>query len=578
MAHVLDAWIYGVDPLTFLRMGDHLAACRRRYDDDPRVFNRLIEARLLENTHRLTVVLKPDREWQARTEAAFAEQMATVRGGMSDEAVDRMAADAAELDRLNSEPNSPEALAKLPQLTLGDLPEKPRHIPVDVGTVSGGVTLLRNDVFSNGVNYVELAFDLTGMDDGLWPYLPRYCDAIRKLGAAGMDYEAIAKRVAASTGGLDCRPTLLTHAEDSGNGVHQLRFVMKALDDTVEPALGVLHDLVFSVEPGDRTRMLDVLSQSRAWYRTNLVQRGMHTATLHASRGLTPEGHLWETINGVPQLPLMERLAGGFEAECEALTERIEAIRDFLLARGRLTVCFTGSDTAYATFASALEDWIGAMRDEPIGGAAVDFKPYDAPPREGLAGPVQVAFCVQEIPAPHFSHPDEPLLRVAAHLVRHDYILPEIRFKGNAYGAGFRHDGFASKIGLHSYRDPHVARTLQVFGGVTDYVKQAAWSEADVHRGIIAVAKEDERPIRPGTATTESLLRHLTGQTRAAREARYARLLGIDVAEAKRALLEVLEKSFDKSPVCVVSNRQKLEQANEQMPDGLLAIEDILAS
>ena len=114
----------------------------------------------------------------------------------------QIAAEAAELERHSGEPNSPEDLAKLPQLRVSDLPEEPLHIPTTVETVSG-CPLLRNDVFSNGVNYLTLNFDLQGLPEHLWQYLPRYTDAISKIGAGRMNYEQMARRTAAATGGLE---------------------------------------------------------------------------------------------------------------------------------------------------------------------------------------------------------------------------------------------------------------------------------------------------------------------------------------------------------------------------------------
>ena len=74
---------------------------------------------------------------------------------------------------------------------------------------------------------------------------------------------------------------------------------------------------------------------------------------------------------------------------------------------------------------------------EPITAAPIGFKPFGTPPREGLAAPIQIAHCTQMIPAPHYSHPDSELLTIGSHILENDYILPEIRFKGNAYGFHF---------------------------------------------------------------------------------------------------------------------------------------------
>ena len=576
MQRVLEAWVYGHDPLTFLRMRHHLSACRQRCQDDPALLGRCLRQKLVDNPHRLTVTLRPDRSWQQRTDEAFAARMKQVRAALTDEQMHAVAAEAEELDREAGQANAPEDLANLPQLKVTDLPAGPRHIPTTVEVLEGGVELLRNDVFANGVNYLELSFDLRGLPADLWPYLHRYTDTVHKLGAAGMDYEQIARRVARHTGGISCGAALSAHAADAARPVWAMRVRLKALDEQIAPAMEVLGDVLFGTDPRDGGRLRNVLDQAKARYRTRMVHHGPATAMRHAARGLTPEGHLAEVVGGLPQLGLADSLTGSFDEHSADLMDRIEAIRDFLLARQRCTASFTGSDAAGETVRQVLADWVGRMRSEAVADADVGFAPYGRPPREGLAGPIQVAHCVQAMPAPPHADASAPALTVGAHLLQFDYVLSEVRLKGNAYGAWCRYDNLDGLMDLGSYADPHVARTLAVFAGAADFVRRAAWTQVDVDRAIIATAKHDEQPIRPSGATAAALHRHLTGQTPERRERRYEAIRSAGVAGVRAALLDALDAGLPRSAVCVVSSRRKLEEANRQLPDGGLAIEDIL--
>ena len=572
---VVGSWIYGEDPLRFLRLGTHLATCRERWAEEPDLFARLLRERLLDNPHRLNLVMGPDRTMQQRLDERLTERVRQVEGDMSEAQIAQTTADAAELEQLNSTPNTPAQLASLPQLRVDDLPAALQHVATTVSDVAG-ITLLRNDVFSNGVNYLVLDFDLTGLPAELWPYLPRYLDATAKLGTEGAGYEEVARRKAAATGGIGASLSLGAHSVEAARTLRGVRFSLKALDDQIEEALSILGSVVFSVDPRDRARLQEVLVQARMRYRTGLVRNGARTASLHAGRGLDLEGHLAEIANGLPQLALCERLTGSFDAEHAALMERVERIRDFLLARGRLTVSHTGTEHGAACVSAALASWSGRLRDEPLTDVELGFKPYATPPREGLAAQMHVAYCAQVMPAPHFSQPEAVALEVGAHIVNLDWILPEIRFKGNAYGAWFRYDALGGSLGLGSYRDPHITRTLDVFGRSRDFVAEASWSETDIGRAIIAVAKRGFTPLRPRPATGLALQRHLAGITPEMREARHERLRATTAAEVRRTLEQTLAAGFPRSAVCVVSSRDKLEQANAELGGGLLAIEEIL--
>ena len=574
MQHILEPWSYGCDPLTMLYENDTLDACRKLWEGDRDIFNRMIRERLIDNPHRLDLAMQPDKEWQGRTDAAFGERMKAVRGELTDEDANRIASEAEELQKKAGTPNPPEALATLPQLTLGDLPRKPVHIPTSAEELPGGGCFLHNDVFANGINYLALDFDLRGLPEELWRWLPRYTETIDQLGAAGLNFEEMARRKSACTGGIGCSPNIGVHAADPAATAWGLRFSIKALDEQVEQALAVLADLIFEPDPHDEDRFSDVLVQRLAGLRTGLVNEGPATARRYASRGLTPEGHLNEIVSGLPQLELVGSLSRDSGALGGEMMDRIGQIAEFVRNRARAAVSFTGTDAAAETVKRTLGGWLGRMPAQIIEDAPTGFRAMDDIPRDGLAAPMQVAHCTQVIPAPHPSHPDAPLLLLAMQLLRVDYMISELRFKGNAYGASCTYSGGA--ITLSTYADPHIARTLDVFAALPDYVRRADWSEAEVRRAIVSTAKGAVRPIRPESATHVALTRHRTGETGAFRDERYARLLSATADDLRRALLDVFDANMAKAPVAVVSSREKIEKANSEMPGRPLAVRDIL--
>jgi len=570
-----QCWPYGGDPLTFLRMGDHLQACRQRYAAQNNMFNRLIQDGLLDNKHRLMVILRPDREAQARADAALSQRMTRQRAGFTPDQIAAIARSAAELEAAQGKPNPPEALAKLPQLRVKDLPAKPRHIPTEIATVAG-IEVLRNDVFTNGVNYVALDVDLAGLPVELYAWLPRFCEAVAKMGAAGQSFTRIAERRAAVTGGLGCSTLVCRHATEPTRTLRRLRFGMKSLDAQAEAAMRLLGDLVFDVDPRDRHRLRDVMTQTESRYRTTLVNDGWLTARRQAARGLSPEGALEHQFLSPEALKLVQNVLGDFDTGAKQLAQNVERIRDFLASRARWTVSFTGSDAAFRVFTDTLEEWAARMNGQRIVEALPPFEPFVVPPREGLAAPIKIAHCVKIMPAPHLAHPDVPLFRLGVYLAGFDYMLPEIRFKGNAYGAGAMHDDALGLFRLHSFADPHIAETLRIFDGLGDFIAEQKLTQADIDRAIVGSAKEAERPIRPEEATGLALTRHIRGDTNELRELRYADRFRATPQSVKQTFLNVLEANEAKSAVCVVASREKLQEANMALEARALVVTDIL--
>lgn len=564
-------WIHGKNPLELVNAGEHLKAIRAEYEKDPQLFTRLIQTRLIDNPHRLTIVFTPDRELAARQEAEIAERLKAIRQRMTDQDMQRIAERTAELDRLAAMQSTPEALATLPRLKVSDLPRKPREIPTEVQKLPGGPELLVNDVFANGVNYLIIDFDVAHLPLELLEYLPLYGDCVRKMGAAGQNYIQIAERVSARTGGVGFHPYCTTHSADPSQCLRRVQFSVKFLDENAEAALGVLRDLLFELDVRDTDRLRDVIQQTAAAHRSAIVENGMAIGQRHAARALGAENYVAQLLSGLPQVRLMTRLADHFAAHRDGIIQRLEEIRARMLNRQGLTVSFTGSSSVTDLVRRTIESWGHEMRLEPIVPMPVTLPAVPSPQLEGLAAPMQVAYCCRVVPAPHISHPDAPLLSVGSRIVSLDYILDEVRFKGTAYGGGAGYSGSTRSWNFYSYRDPWVKRTLDVYDRTLDWVKKADWTQTTIDRAIISTAKMAERPIRPAEATNQALVRHIIGDTSQRREQFHAALLAATRDAVKRATIEQLEQNMPRGGICVVSNRQKLGEAP-------LVVEDILPS
>ena len=227
---VVGSWIYGADPLRFLRLGTHLGHLPETMAAEPDLFARLLRDRLIDNPHRLNVVMSPDRAMQGELEARLQTRVGRIESAMSEEQVAAAAAAAAELEQLNSTPNTPETACQ-PAAAPGIGPAgRAAARPTPRWARSPGITLLRNDLFANGVNYLAADFDLTGLPAELWPYLPRYLEAMEKLGVDGAGYEEIARRKAAATGGVRASLSLSHHGVRAEHTLRGVRFSLKALD------------------------------------------------------------------------------------------------------------------------------------------------------------------------------------------------------------------------------------------------------------------------------------------------------------------------------------------------------------
>lgn len=560
----------GADPLDAALLRETWEAVREQARTDATFLPRLIRDKLLANPHRLLTVFYPDPEHAAREEQRERDELAALKATLSASELQAIDEHAQQLEAAQGQPNSPEALATLPRLHLSDLPETPREIPLSLENVAG-FPLVRNDVFSNGVVYLQAAVDVRDLPPHLWKFLPRYTDAFSKLGAAGQNWEQVAARRASVTGSLGSYFTAQLHAE-SGAPVVDLRFVLKTLDSDMDAALDLFTDLVFGLEAGDRARLHDMQTQGVAYYRSHLVNDALGAATVAAARSQSPVG--W--LNYLWRSPLtyawMTHLTDDFDAHATELIEGIEAVRDFLRDRARWTWSFTGSDDAFQRTETRLSEWQARMSDQPVSSRPLSpvlspgSQHWDgagaSPSRLGLAAPLDVQFCASVFPAP--ARAALPLVDLGFSLLQFDYFMPELRFKGNAYGGGGYLNAAEGTATFYSYRDPHLNETLSVFEGATAWAGSQQWTPEDLERALLGNVRDAVPAIRPAEATYYSLDRLRRGESAARRARDYQQKLNATPDAVHSALLNSLTEALPLASTVVAASRTALERANVQ--------------
>ena len=554
----------GGEPLDATRRRESLEKVGQLAREDGDFFSRLIRERLLDNPHRLLMTFYPDENHGEAIKDAERRELASLKATFSDEQLKSIDEHARELEAAQGVPNSTEALSTLPRLAKRDLPDSPREIPTSVSTV-GGMTLLRNDVFSNGVVYLQAAADVRDLPGHLWKFLPRYTDAFSKLGAAGQSWEQIASRRAASTGGLSAHPSASLRLDD-GAPVVDLKFSLKTLDGDVDSALDLWSDLLFGLEPNELERLLEVQTQGVARYRNGLVSNALSAALTSASREQTPVGWLHYLWDSPLTFRWMNELTDNFSAHAQELVEGIEEVRDFLKNRARWTWSFTGGDESFERVQLRLGEWSGRLGDQPLGeprltrGQSEWDGGNDLPALLGLAAPLDVQFCARAFPAP--GRDVEPLIDLGLSLLRFDYLLPEIRFKGNAYGGGHSLSPAGGTLSFYSYRDPLLNETLSVFDGARDWIAAQTWTEDDLERALLGNVRDAVPAIRPASATGDALSRHRRGETPELRAGAYRKKLNASADEVQRALLSYLDEVTPHGATAVAASRVALEKAN----------------
>ncbi len=564
LRYALLGWLYEQSPLQFMQFNEVIETVRQRWERAPRYFEDLATQALLNNPHHCVLTFVPDQGYDARAQQALAAHLADQKQRMSTDDLATIARVAADLDAMQTAPNSAAALATLPRLRLADVPVAPQELPTTV-THQDGRTVLTTDVFTNGLTYVKLACDLRGLDAALVPYLNVYAQLLPLMGAGAEDYASVAAREAGVCSGLVGMCSAHGRMGAPDDTQFNVYFMGHALERNTAAMLELMHARITACDFRDRRRLRDVLLQQRTMWRDGLAHFSGYFAQLHAERVWSYGAWLNDQCQGLPLVRQYERLASTVDTDPDAIVAALEQIRDYCARVAPVTASVAGSAAAQAQ----VHTWLTAFAHTPPC-APVAPPAWTQPSRPTCAGivvPTQVAANAAAMRLTDLPLPDCPVMLLIRTALRHGYLWDEVRIRGNAYGVGAQFAAVDGNFVLDSSEDPQIARTYAVFQRVPEYIAtQMDLSPAGVEQAIIDAVKTLDRPLRGSQSVGTALHRHVMQETPAQRAAFRARFLGLTREDVLRVNETYIRPALAQASWCSFAGEAQLRQAAAELP------------
>lgn len=565
MLAVSGTWIHGGDPMRVLDFDADLARIRRGMEQGG-FFERLLSRYFLENPHRLRLILSPDPELADREARRVRQELEQVRQQLSASAVERLRLNAEALRRLQE---APEPLDCLPTLQREDIPPE-----VDRIAASGSDARLSVSYFeqaTSGIVYVAAAADCRGLPPAQRRLVPLFCHAFARIGTARRDYSEMARRIDAFTGGVGLAANPRTGFGGSGRCRPFVALTSKSLLRHLSPMFEILAELMGEFDFSDTGRLRNLLLEYRAGLEAAVVHNGHRLAMSLAARRFSMARALSEEWSGIHQLKEVKRLTDGLADEVlTGLASNLAEIAAYVWDRSRLQTAVIGEGEAVARAGVYVESLLKAARS---GGGAAAAEAEEGFPgarlREGWSMETAVNFVAAAFPAVRLEHEDAAALAVMAKMLRSLYLHREIREKGGAYGGFALYNSEDGVFSLASYRDPHIAATLQAFEGAADFLCSGRFDETDIQEAILQVCSEIDKPDPPGPAARKAFYRRVVALSDELRERFKQRLIALRRPDVTAAAERYFGGGLGHCSVAVIGSEEKLREANPKLAEPL---------
>ncbi|MDR0598625.1 MAG: insulinase family protein [Treponema sp.] len=576
----LRGWLYGNKPWESLLFTPNFNALKRRFAENPRYFESLIEKYLLNNPHRALIAVEPEEDFLVKKETKLVQRLKNEEASLSPEARKRLEEKAAELERIQKREESGAALECIPHPSRKDLIPEVEAVPSELGVLGGGVPRMIHPLFTNGVTYADLAFPVDTLEPEDYPWLPFFARTVVSMGLPGMDYGEVSSLLARTAGGFyalletgsavpgspgegpnpAARGTTGTDlAEDGALRVPSpllardwIIYRVKALDEKLADSLDLIRRLIQEADFSDLRRLRDLAVEMKNDGDSSLAPAGHGYASGRSGRRFSRARAVDELWNGLGQIPFARRLAAMDMGE---VRDRLISIRNALLKAG-VFVNLSASEEALPGALKAAEMFAPfgyPRRANPrcleterfFSLSSWDARAGEQPERAEVYGSpsLQVGFAALSLPAAPYGSPGQAAELVFAHELSYGPLWESIRMMGGAYGAFARPDNLEGVFSLSTYRDPDPLRSLSAIPAILKNRGALTIDGDSLEKMIIGVYARETRPRTPAEKGFSGFLRSLYGITQDHRLSRLRGIIGLTAEESGAAARRLAEAS-----------------------------------
>ncbi len=539
----LNTWLHDGDPLTCLVYDEAFAELRAMAENGG--FEKLLHDLLVDEDDMVVLHTLPSTtlgeemraEEAAKLEAAAAAWTAEEKAAILDMNE--------KLHAWQQTPDSPEQLATLPVLDLSEVSPDPVLLPTEEMDADG-VKVLYHKAAANGIVHLNLYFNLSDCTLDELCELNSLSRLLGKLPTAKYGAAELQQAVKMHLGRLNFSLEIKEKMGVAQTCTPVLRVNCSVMGDKLDVARELICEILTATDFTQTDRIREIALQANEQAKQMCIMGGHVLAMMAAQSHYSASGAVGEMLRGYTGVQWLQGFVADFEAKIGAHVALLKAKLAAAVCRARLVLSVTANAPADV---SAL---IAAL---PTGEGCAHEAAYaiDLPMKQGIRIPAQIGYGIL---ASDLGCKWNGSALVAANILSLGYLWNVIRVQGGAYGCGLR---IGREVAVaYSYRDPTPARSLQMYRGAADFIREFVKSGERIDKFVISTIAETEPLMSPRDEGARADGEWFAGKTENDLHQQRAEILATD-GEALLYWCNALEHMAETGAVAVVAHEEALK-------------------
>lgn len=555
---IFDSWLYADNmPFIHIEANDTFAELREKIAGT--YFEDLIQEYFLQNTHSSVLVVEPVENLAEEKEKQLAQKLAQKKNNLTEEEKQEIIEKTHALVAYQEEEDDEEALACIPLLTKEDIKKEVEPLVNEerqIGTLPG----LYHKIYTNGIAYIRLLFDVTSIQKELFPYLGLLKNVLGLINTKQYQYGELYDEMHLKTGGMS--PVLNLYSDVNNRDKIRVSFEWKTkvLEPKMKEGMELIEEILFQSDFTDKKRLLELLQELKSHMQGTLDSAGHQVAAARATSYFSKAAAYSDMLNGLTFYDQVEEWVKNYDSCYETLITNLQNLCKEVFQKQNVLFDFTGSEEAYQEFLGLAEKLSQKLPEttEPT----EKYEPILEKKQEALVTAGQVQFVAVAGNFKEAGLEYSGAMRVLRVMMGYDYLWNNIRVKGGAYGcmSSFSRNGDCYFV---SYRDPNLEKTIEVYEKAADYVEHFTPDERTMTQYIIGAISDVDTPLTPAAKGLRSLSAYMTCVTEELLQKERNQILSAS-GESIRELAKQIRSFVSQNNICVVGTNSKVQQAKDK--------------
>ncbi|XP_050535717.1 presequence protease, mitochondrial [Daktulosphaira vitifoliae] len=505
---LLPVWNHEGNVVDVLNVGKKINIFKQNMTNDSNYLQSLMNKYLLNNKHKLIMTMSPNQNYEVLRKEAENNLLKEKLLSLSAEDKENIYYQGLELRK---EQDAVQDASCLPSLTINDLKKTTDSVPLKKENFSNTPIFIFPQS-TNQVTYFKSIINTSMLPENLKSLIPLFCNVVTRMGTISKNYKQFDQLIRKSTGGLGVSQAII----DSPSEILTMKEIIllnsHCLDKNVDDMFDLWTQIFTEVAFKDENRFKTLIQEEASSLANSISGSGHVYAMLCATSAINPIDAHRESYGGLKYISKMKEIA-----HLNDLLPVLKNLKDIglqLLNKNFMKCSITIVDNNIMAVKS-LENFINNTHGN------WDLKnEYTKVLQNDLKKncfhhvlPFSVNYCAKALPGVPYTHKHFAALKVLCKYLSSKYLLPTVREKNGAYGAGVSVSSSGS-IQMYSYRDPKPVNTFEAFDNISQWINKRNISSEELNEAKLAVFQGIDHPIAPMAKGNALFLYDMTEEIR----------------------------------------------------------------